>query len=171
MLNVFARRFAQAAVFMHWLKKPYKFASPALWFIVVGALIHGCSAIPKYDYVVLSANELEASWHSRLLWNPSDAQVERALSGIRQYLDSWSKTQRDSAHARFVSEAILQSLPTEKVQCIGIYKNLIHLNFFPYNSGWRKKYITIQDGGFCVWGIDFNCDTGRYSNFQHSGFA
>jgi len=53
-------------------------------------------------------------------------------------------------------------------------KRRIYINAFPrgmVSKDWRKKFVTICDGGVGVWGVLYDPQTGSFSDLETNGLA
>ncbi|MFH1442272.1 MAG: hypothetical protein ABIH18_09590 [Candidatus Omnitrophota bacterium] len=111
-------------------------------------------------------------------WLPSKEETEKALKAIEDFLKDQEKHKDCSDFSKEEIKKIIDDFPQYNVQFLGVLVNgqkIIHCNFFMAEgdifSNWADEYISVFDGGYSFWRIDYDVTTGKCLNFESNGYA
>lgn len=125
-------------------------------------------------------------------WQPAPETVERALAGIRAYLDEQREIELDEEEsdtfARYeMLYGVREKLPAYKCQVVGFVekgRRLVYLNFVHYMSleahpdddpaeleDWTRDPHVVSDGGDHYWQVVYDPATNEYLRLGINGEA
>ena len=112
-------------------------------------------------------------------WKPSFEETQKALAAIQEFLDRPSST---NEWTKSEIKRIQEHAKEYRVQFLGVVRGgrkVIWCNFFPasrkdekdYFQDWKQREISVDDGGFWFWQIEYDPRTGKSSRFTSNGYA
>jgi hypothetical protein len=120
--------------------------------------------IPQGSRAVLSSGQ----------WRPSAAETDKALAAIQKFLEKPVAT--DKWENREIQKILLHS-KDYCVQFVGVVrdgKKIIWCNFLRARDvplRWKQEKVTVADGGFWYWHIEYDPDTGKCLRFSSNGIG
>jgi hypothetical protein len=112
-------------------------------------------------------------------WTPSVEETQRALIAIHSFLE-----RSTSGDRRSIGEIkkILDNIKKYRVQFVGVVREkrrVIWCNFFPAPrtgekdefEDWKHSEVTVCDGGYWFWQIEYDPGTGKCLHFSANGYA
>ncbi len=146
-------------------------------------LIFLIGLIVQRDFILAGIDTDIAEANSVILpsgrWTPSVDEARKALSAIQSFLETTISTNdRNKSEIK----KILDHSKEYRVQFIGVIhdeKRLILCNFFPARRNkekdgfeyWKRQEVSVDDGGFWYWQIEYDTSTGKCVNFASNGEA
>lgn len=133
--------------------------------VVVGAL-GGCGRSSANWTVLREALSFSGYWRC------DEVEIAEAVAGSRMFL-SQLKVEVTSEYRRREIEKILAHWDDYTCQVVCHTKNgrrMIHLNFVPREEA-KAEYVSVMDGGFWYWRIEYDYEDRRYVDFRSNGYA
>ena len=120
------------------------------------------TAINEANRVILSSR----------VWNPSVEQTRNAITAIQLFLEKPNAT-NDWSQAQI--KEISHHTKEYRVQFRGVIhdgRKLVHCNFFPTSIKfpyWKQEEVSVSDGGYWFWQIDYDPKTHECVNLVVNG--
>ena len=143
--------------------------------IFLAANAGGCSSTPAGttqpdDNILITTDEFEGVIFHDRDWVPTVEEVRTLEKQLEIYLPQ-------QQHAFDSSKIpIEERLPSYKRQYWGVFKNekrVIFANFFcnALNYDWTDQKVVVHDGGDCYFQIQYDVETGTFSDLYVNGSA
>lgn len=153
-------------------------------FFHIIALILLFPAICLSDSIISDENQIILNSSEINTWVPNKKETQKALTKIYLFLSNPDKHisvtnvwTTDTEYLIKEIQKINKNIDSFRVQFVGMTKNgknIIYCNFFPINENidyWKKELVSVADGGFWFWQVEFSPDENKIVWFQSNGYA
>jgi len=140
----------------------------SLVFLQLGAFAGVKTDILETNRVILKAGD----------WKPTVEEMQKTLSAVQSFME----THQLSGWEKGEMKKILKNTKNYRVQFLGVLcegRKLIRCHFLPIArkgeedecQDWQQREISMKDGGYWFWHIDYDPSTEKCMNFMSNGEA